>query len=112
MFIVTAQMVKPVNRDDLPKLRGVDGLKNGSPLGIENKSGEIEGPTGFTTKPTSAAGDSGAPNATAASDATKAIAPAAPAVPSAEGARNAIAPSVSVALPASAAPGAKATPNQ
>src|SRR6266849_1915092 len=48
MFIVTAQMVKPVNRDDLPKLHGVDGLKNGSPLGIERKSGEIDGPTGFS----------------------------------------------------------------
>ena len=48
MFIVTAQLVKPVKRDDLPKLHGVDGLKNGSPLGIESKTGEIEGPTGFS----------------------------------------------------------------
>src|SRR6185436_10147695 len=32
MFIVTAQLVKPVNPDDLPQLRGVDGLKTGSPL--------------------------------------------------------------------------------
>src|SRR5258705_13414091 len=39
MFIVTAQLVKPINRDDLPTLHGVDGLKNGSPLGIEKKSG-------------------------------------------------------------------------
>ncbi len=37
VFIVTADLVKPVNRDDLPNMRGVDGLKNGSPLGIEPK---------------------------------------------------------------------------
>jgi pilus assembly protein CpaC len=48
MFIVTAQMVKPVNRDDLPQMRGVDGLKNGSPLGLEPKSEEIQGRTGFS----------------------------------------------------------------
>jgi pilus assembly protein CpaC len=48
MFIVTAHMVKPVNRDDLPQLRGIDGLKNGSPLGVEPKSEEIQGKTGFS----------------------------------------------------------------
>ena len=49
MFIVTAQMVKPVNRDDLPQLHGVDGLKNGSPLGVGVKgSGDIEGKSGFS----------------------------------------------------------------
>jgi pilus assembly protein CpaC len=48
MFIVTATLVKPVNRDDLPQMRGVDGLKNGSPLGLEPKSEEIQGRTGFS----------------------------------------------------------------
>src|SRR4029453_2064470 len=48
IFIVTAQMVKPVNRDDLPQMRGVDGLKNGSPLGLEPKSEEIQGRTGYS----------------------------------------------------------------
>ena len=48
MFIVTAQLVKPVNRDDLPQMRGIDGLKNGSPLGLEPKSEEIHGKTGFS----------------------------------------------------------------
>ena len=47
MFIVTAQMVKPVNRDDLPQMRGIDGLKNGSPLGIEPKGEGIEGASGY-----------------------------------------------------------------
>ena len=47
MFFVTAQMVKPVNRDDLPQLRGVDGLKNGSPLGVEPKGEGIQGQTGY-----------------------------------------------------------------
>jgi pilus assembly protein CpaC len=48
MFIVTAQLVKPMNRDDLPQMRGVDGLKNGSPLGLEPKGEEIQGRTGFS----------------------------------------------------------------
>jgi pilus assembly protein CpaC len=46
MFIVTAQLVKPVNRDDLPQLRGIDGLKNGSPLGVEPKGEGIQGLSG------------------------------------------------------------------
>ncbi|MBA3806460.1 MAG: type II and III secretion system protein family protein [Acidobacteria bacterium] len=49
MFIVTAQLVKPVNPDDLPRLRGVDGLKDGSPLGVEPKSEGIQGQSGFST---------------------------------------------------------------
>ncbi len=48
MFIVTAHLVKPVNPDDLPQMRGVDNLKNGSPLGIEPKGEEIQGKTGFS----------------------------------------------------------------
>jgi pilus assembly protein CpaC len=47
MFIVTAQMVKPVNRDELPQMRGIDGLKNGSPLGLEPKGEGIEGESGY-----------------------------------------------------------------
>jgi pilus assembly protein CpaC len=54
MFIVTAQMVKPVNPDDLPRLRGVDGLRNGSPLGVEPNKGEgIQGENGYSTGTTS-----------------------------------------------------------
>jgi len=41
--------VKPVNRDDLPILRGIDGLKTGSPLGVEPKDGGITGKSGFST---------------------------------------------------------------
>ena len=47
MFIVTAQMVKPVNRDDLPQMRGIDGLKGNSPLGVEPKGDGIQGQTGY-----------------------------------------------------------------
>ena len=47
MFIVTAQIVKPVNRDDLPKLPNVENMKNGSLLGVEPKSGDLTGPSGF-----------------------------------------------------------------
>ncbi len=49
MFIVTAQLVKPVNRDDLPQLRGIDGLKKESPLGVEPKGEGITGDHGFST---------------------------------------------------------------
>ena len=49
VFFVTADLVKPVNRDDLPNMRGVDGLKNGSPLGIEPKGEGISGASGFST---------------------------------------------------------------
>jgi pilus assembly protein CpaC len=63
MFIVTAQMVKPVNRDDLPQMRGVDGLKNGSPLGIEPKGEGIKGRTGFSTGENNETTPSSAPKA-------------------------------------------------
>ena len=49
VFIVTADLVKPVNRDDIPNMRGIDGLKNGSPLGIEPKGEGISGASGFST---------------------------------------------------------------
>jgi pilus assembly protein CpaC len=47
MFIVTAQIVKPVNRDEIPTMRGMDGLKTGSPLGVEPKGEGIQGQTGY-----------------------------------------------------------------
>jgi pilus assembly protein CpaC len=56
MFIVTAQLVKPVNRDDIPQMRGIDGLKNGSPLGLEPKGEGIQGQTGFSVTGQSADG--------------------------------------------------------
>jgi pilus assembly protein CpaC len=49
MFIVTAQLVKPVRPDDLPQLRGVDGLRSNSPLGVEPKGEGIKGQSGFST---------------------------------------------------------------
>jgi pilus assembly protein CpaC len=53
IFIVTAQLVKPVSPDDLPRLRGVDGLKNGSPLGVEPKGEGIQGESGYSSGSTS-----------------------------------------------------------
>ena len=47
MFFVTAHMVKPVNSDDLPTMRGIDGLKGNSPLGLEPKGEGISGETGY-----------------------------------------------------------------
>ena len=47
MFIVTAELVKPVNRDDLPRIPAVESMKNGSLLGVEPKSVGVTGPTGF-----------------------------------------------------------------
>ena len=72
MFIVTAVLVKPVNRDELPVMRGMDGLKKESPLGLEPKGEGIEGDHGFST------GDkSGAANTTPAAT-TPATTPAEP----------------------------------
>ena len=48
MFIVTANVVKPINPDDIPQMRGIDGLKNGSPLGVEPKGEGIQGRTGHS----------------------------------------------------------------
>jgi pilus assembly protein CpaC len=47
MFMVTAHMVKPVNSDELPNLRGMDGLKGNSPLGVEPKGEGVTGETGY-----------------------------------------------------------------
>jgi pilus assembly protein CpaC len=49
MFIVTAQLVKPVSPDDLPTMRGIDGLKKGSPLGVEPKGEGIKGASGYSS---------------------------------------------------------------
>jgi len=53
MFIVTAQIVKPVNRDDLPAIPNVEKLRNGSLLGVEPKGTGtgLVGPSGFMTSP-------------------------------------------------------------
>ncbi len=48
MFIVTAQIVRPVNPDNLPQMRGLDDLKSGSPLGKTDKGDGLTGNTGFT----------------------------------------------------------------
>jgi pilus assembly protein CpaC len=81
VFIVTADLVKPVNRDDLPTMRTLDGLKNGSPLGLEPKGEGISGASGFGT------GGSQAPAVTP--EAPKKIVPvqtATPSAPSGDGA--------------------------
>jgi hypothetical protein len=52
--------VKPVNRDDLPRIPAVENMKNGSLLGVEPKStgavtgppAGVTGPTGFIVAPT------------------------------------------------------------
>jgi pilus assembly protein CpaC len=48
MFIMTAHLVKPVSPDDLPSMRGMDGLKGASPLGVEPKGEGIQGKSGFS----------------------------------------------------------------
>ena len=47
MFFVTAHLVKPVKGDDLPNMRGMDGLKGNSPLGVEPKGEGVQGQTGY-----------------------------------------------------------------
>jgi len=71
MFIVTAQLVKPVNRDDLPALPNVENMKNGSLLGVEPKGDGVTGPTGFILKPAGEIGQSETPNTTTSVGPTK-----------------------------------------
>jgi pilus assembly protein CpaC len=93
MFIVTAQLVKPVNRDDLPAIPNVENLKNGSLLGVEPKGSGLVGPSGFITTPgTTVAPPAGTPK---------------PAAPAASG--NSV---VTLGNGTPAANAAKPTPNQ
>ena len=109
MFIVTAQMVKPVNRDDLPPIPNVENLKKGSLLGLDHKQGQIDGPTGFSTKSGAAAtAQPETPNSTAPSAPAKEVIPV---VTPATGTK-AEAPSVSLAQPtAGTTQAVKGTPN-
>jgi pilus assembly protein CpaC len=78
MFIVTAQVVKPVNRDDLPGIPAVENLKNGSLLGVEPKGTGLTGPSGFSVKPGEAlTGQSETPNSAAPVVPTKEATPSA-----------------------------------
>ncbi|MFN2481542.1 MAG: hypothetical protein ABR554_08745, partial [Pyrinomonadaceae bacterium] len=49
MFFVTAQLVHPVGRDELPQMKGLDGLRGASPLGVEPKGEGIKGASGYST---------------------------------------------------------------
>ena len=67
MFIITAQLVRPVRPDDLPQMRGLDGIKKESPLGVEPKGEGIEGDHGYSTgdkSSSTAAPAANTPNAT------------------------------------------------
>ena len=47
MFFVTAHLVKPGSPDDFPNMRGMDGLKGSSPLGVEPKGEGVSGQSGY-----------------------------------------------------------------
>jgi pilus assembly protein CpaC len=79
VFIVTADLVKPINRDDIPTMKTLDGLKNGSPLGLEPKSEGISGASGFST---------GSGDGTATPAATPAATPKKTSIPSVDGAKT------------------------
>ncbi|MGI9106797.1 MAG: type II and III secretion system protein family protein [Pyrinomonadaceae bacterium] len=49
VFFCTTNIIKPLNRDDLPNPRSLDGLKNGSPLGLEPQGEGIKGASGYST---------------------------------------------------------------
>ncbi|HWF89437.1 MAG TPA: type II and III secretion system protein family protein [Pyrinomonadaceae bacterium] len=61
MFFVTAHMVKPVTPDELPNLRGIDGLKGNSPLGVEPKGEGVQGQSGYKISGQSEQTPAGAP---------------------------------------------------
>ncbi|HEX5707552.1 MAG TPA: type II and III secretion system protein family protein [Pyrinomonadaceae bacterium] len=98
MFIVTAQMVKPVSPDDIPQQRGLDGLKQGNgPLGLEPKGEGINGEHGFSTG--AGASSSAAPATVAPATETSAPSTVAPAT---------VAPATSAPAVTNDAPEAKA----
>ncbi|HEV2761416.1 MAG TPA: hypothetical protein VGV38_00380, partial [Pyrinomonadaceae bacterium] len=79
IFIMTAQLVKPVSPDDIPNMRGIDGLRNTSPLlGLEPKGEGIKGDHGYSTAPASSDAAKTAPGSPSngASAPAKADAPA------------------------------------
>jgi pilus assembly protein CpaC len=47
MFFVTAHLVKPITPDEIPNMRGMDGLKGNSPLGVEPKGEGVQGQSGY-----------------------------------------------------------------
>lgn len=111
MFIVTAQLVQPVNRDDLPRMPNVEKMRDGSLLGIEPKSGDLKGPSGFMINSTG--GQNGSTTTSTQPVVTpKTDAPAA--APATNGSTKA-APDVPTVVPPAPAAGAgekKPTPNQ
>jgi len=104
MFIVTAQIVKPVNRDDLPSMPNVESLKKGSLLGIDRKEGQIDGPTGFSTGGTLKSDNSVQPSTGPKTAPVTA--------PASDGGTKAIVPSGSSAQVLTPVPSTKATPNE
>ncbi|HEX8127670.1 MAG TPA: type II and III secretion system protein family protein [Pyrinomonadaceae bacterium] len=105
VFFCTATIIKPLNRDELPATRGLDGLKKGSPLGLEPQGEGIKGASGYSTgtegakattvtdgKATTATDTNATSNANSA---TQTVAPNAPV----------IAPAAPVATPAKDAAG-------
>jgi pilus assembly protein CpaC len=101
VFIVTAQTVTPVNRDDLPAIPNVENLKKGSLLGSDRPAGQIEGPSGFSTTKSGAAvtDKSDTPTTTAPAAPTKEVTPVVTPTSDTKGA----VPSVSLAQPGSGA---------
>jgi hypothetical protein len=82
MFIITADLVKPVNSDELPQMKGVDGLKSGSPLGVEPAGSDgISGRSGFSTGTESEAAAKTAAPATVPATTTAKPATTTPAAP-------------------------------
>ncbi len=62
VFIVTAKITQPMNPDSVPQMRGVDGLKSGSPLGVQ-APGSTGGSGSTSGSSTGGAGAAGASEA-------------------------------------------------
>jgi pilus assembly protein CpaC len=117
MFIVTAQIVKPVNRDDLPRLPNVDNLKKGSLLGLapqdnigpKQTTGEADSQSGYIINSTPAT-----PQKSGAKETTPAAAPPKPETQNAPNtsADKKAGPSVSKTLETAAPPPEVKAPNK
>src|SRR6185295_19168614 len=100
MFIVTANLVKPISPDDIPQMRGIDGLKGGSPLGVEPKGEGIQGQSGHSISGASNTTPTAEPKTTDGTKTEKAEPVAAPKATVTTGAGEAKAVRVNESLPA------------
>jgi pilus assembly protein CpaC len=106
VFFVTTKLTKALNPDAVPPLKGIDNIKNGSPLGLEAPEAPETGPVGGSSNPNglAPAPDSPAPAGAPTEKAADPAEQSAPANPASSGETNGGQPGGTGTQPGSAAP--------